>query len=165
MNKTQIEILDRASKQERARQSQAPPRVQVDAFPEKIRATRAAVKDQEAKDAFQAAVTDQEAKQLRVEVTKKSVDKFIPAKLEEAPVRITTTSGRAGALSELLRQSQAPPRVPEAPMPTAARTRAGQAAATKLSQGPASNTRSQANCALERALHAASNNVHNRTVS
>ena len=53
MNTTQIEILDRASEQERARQSQAPPRVQeskaMDAFLEKIRATRAAVKDQEVK--------------------------------------------------------------------------------------------------------------------
>ena len=133
----------------------------MDAFLEKFRATRAAEKDQKVTDAFlekiratRAAVKDQEAKQLQVEASGTRVEEFIQAKLQEAPMRIPTTSGKAGALRELLRQSQAPPRVPM--IPIASRTQAGQAAATKLSQGPASNTRSQANCALEQALHAAS---------
>ena len=86
-----------------------------------------------------------------------------PPRVHEVPMRIPTTSGKAGALRELLQQSQAPSRVivptpvrQSIPMvPIASRTRAAQAAATKLSQGPASNTRSQSNCALERALHVA----------
>ena len=71
-------------------------------------------------------------------------------------MRIPTTSGKARALREVLRQSQIPPRVPILTVSIASRTRAAQAIATKLSQGPASNTRSQWNCVLEWALHAAS---------
>ena len=41
-------------------------------------------------------------------------------------------------------------------LPIASRTRAAQAAVTKFSQGPAGNTQSQLNIALERALNAAS---------
>ena len=128
------------------------------------------------------AVKDQEANQLQVETRKKSVEKLIQgiaaASIQKAPMHIPTTSGKVGALRELLRQSQAPSRMPEAPMrtltppslrvmvptsvhqsiltvPIVSRTRAAQAAATKLSQGPARNTHAQSKCALERVLHTA----------
>ena len=79
-----------------------------------------------------------------------------PPRVQEAPMRTPTPSSPRVMVPTPVRQSiltvqNAPPSI----LPIASKTRAAQATAMNLSQGPASNIRSQSNYALERALHAA----------
>ena len=69
--------------------------------------------------------------------------------MPEAPMRTSTPSNPRVMVPMPVRQSILM-------VPIASITRAAQAAATKISQGSASSTRSQSNYASERALHAAS---------
>ena len=155
LNKSQMEILDKVSKQERVRQSSLnrlpQTAVEVRARIEEIWQNQAPPRVHEAP--MRIPTTLGQAWAL-CELLQQSQ---APPRMQEVPMRTPAPSSPQVMVPTPVRQSirtvqNASPSI----SPIVSRTRAAQATAMKLSQGPASNTRSQSNYVLERALHAAS---------